>query len=384
MLLRRALLTTAFVSVLIACPTFLLGQSKIQTWRLGTKPTLELGAASEDSVPEFLSIEAVRYDAGRNTLVVVDRDVRKVSVFNAKTGSRIRTFGRKGKGPGELDYIAAVSFIGDTIAVADGNERRTTYWLTSGRLLRVQSSHPPPGVLASTGIPLGGGDILFIGGTVCASEGRVVDSAMYVIADSAGGSVRNIGRLYRDELWNEVARAPDGKFRGCGGFGVPHSAQSSTLADARGVWYAEGRSGKLVRFSRDGKKLLEVQVPVEIKPVSATDKAAHKRRMEEMYGGSPDLLKRILARNEAAGSAANLPAVASLARSEDGGVWVSSSTHEGEATRTWFVVTATGKVVARIDVPADVEIKAASDRLAVGVRRDEMGGQRILLYEVMH
>lgn len=115
-------------------------------WRVADEPLLSIGGAVSDAGGgDLFGVRGVvRLSDGR--IVVADQAPR-VMVF-APDGSHLRTFGRRGEGPGEFGSIMWIQRLSnDTILVADlRNRRRLSYFTADGAFVRSISatSVPPP------------------------------------------------------------------------------------------------------------------------------------------------------------------------------------------------------------------------------------------------
>ena len=84
-------------------------------WRLAAAPTLTIGDESGDLNYMFQGVsQALRMDDG--TIVVVDRLASQIGLFDA-AGVFIRSFGGRGEGPGEFQFLQYAWARGDTIRV---------------------------------------------------------------------------------------------------------------------------------------------------------------------------------------------------------------------------------------------------------------------------
>ena len=84
---------------------------------------------------QFSRITATAFDAQDN-LYILDGDDGRVAVFD-KTGRFVRQFGRKGEGPGELRFPAAMTVTGDGhVVVLDPGNRALVVYQSDGRYIR--------------------------------------------------------------------------------------------------------------------------------------------------------------------------------------------------------------------------------------------------------
>ncbi|MEP6833725.1 MAG: hypothetical protein ABJB74_10030 [Gemmatimonas sp.] len=129
--------------------------SRIFQWRavsraLALAPFITIGGVSaQPSPPRARLVEDLRLDAKkedfpaiaaiavgpRNQIVIpIDGD-RQIRVYDAN-GKRIGSVGRRGKGPGEFEYIGPLMWKADTLVVDDYSQRRFTYISPDVKVLR--------------------------------------------------------------------------------------------------------------------------------------------------------------------------------------------------------------------------------------------------------
>ena len=112
-------------------------------WRLGTEPTLTIGAVTGDLNYLFQGISHVlRLEDG--TVVVADRGANELRLFDA-AGGFIRSLGGPGEGPGEFQLLNEVWTRGDTILVSDNIQSRISVFGRGGDVLETIPVEVAPG-----------------------------------------------------------------------------------------------------------------------------------------------------------------------------------------------------------------------------------------------
>ena len=112
-------------------------------WRLGTEPTLTIGAVTGDPNYLFQGIShALRLEDG--TIVVADRGANELRLFDA-AGGFIRSLGGPGEGPGEFQLLNEVWTRGDTILVSDNIQSRISVFGRGGDVLETIPVEVAPG-----------------------------------------------------------------------------------------------------------------------------------------------------------------------------------------------------------------------------------------------
>ena len=110
---------------------------------LGLENELTLGETREGEEPVFISISGIQVDDKEN-IYVLDGKVRQVKVFD-KNGKHIRSFGRKGQGPGEFQATHDIVMTPDeTIMILDRGNLRLSFFSLEGELLKEVSASKIP------------------------------------------------------------------------------------------------------------------------------------------------------------------------------------------------------------------------------------------------
>jgi len=122
----------------------------------------ELTIGKPGSPPEalFSDIRQVAVD-GKENIYVLDSKESLVKVFD-REGKHLRTIGRPGQGPGELDNPRSISISGDEIMVAEAS-RRLSFFSLAGSHLRALSTKETWALMAETDSK---GDIIIVTATL--------------------------------------------------------------------------------------------------------------------------------------------------------------------------------------------------------------------------
>jgi hypothetical protein len=111
------------------------GNSRVgERWVVDSAPSLVLGNSLDDSTQLFSTvIGATRLPNGE--ILVADRQERTFHLYTSD-GRRLRSYGRKGSGPGEFVYPAKFWRCGDSVYVYDIDGHRTSVFDLSGAFVR--------------------------------------------------------------------------------------------------------------------------------------------------------------------------------------------------------------------------------------------------------
>lgn len=107
-------------------------------WLVSKESLVSIGSVSDDSLYELSRAEsAIRLTNGE--IVVANRGSRQLRWYDSR-GRYVRSFGRRGQGPGEFRSLYVFEGPGDTILVYDDVNRRTSRITSDGRYRGLDSS----------------------------------------------------------------------------------------------------------------------------------------------------------------------------------------------------------------------------------------------------
>lgn len=250
-------------------------------WSAGEAWTLEeelrIGSIEGNDAEVFGRITALNVDpAGR--IWLIEGQAREVRVFGAD-GALVRTFGRRGEGPGELQQPGGLLFgpSGD-LWIPDIGNRRYSRWDTAGTLIeehrmdtgamhfRFSGALTTDGVLYDVDVrPVSGG-------------GQTVSPLLAAAGFGGGEVLRPVlhtaeGALPADTVPVPALTEPVETFSGQGMFlAVPFSPTMRWLADPRGyMWSGTNDAYRIVRASFAGDTTLIIERAYEPLPVTSAD-----------------------------------------------------------------------------------------------------------------
>lgn len=99
-------------------------QPELPQWRLSPAPALTIGGDGAPSTEFSRIAAAVRLTKGE--IVVADGATQQLRLFDSQ-GRFLRSFGRRGAGPGEFRSLNWMGRSGDTLFVYDSRLKRITY-----------------------------------------------------------------------------------------------------------------------------------------------------------------------------------------------------------------------------------------------------------------
>lgn len=345
---------------------------------LAAEPRLRIGTAAGDPDYEFFSIYGVAtLSDGR--IAVLNGGTEEVRLYD-RTGTHVRTFGRRGGGPGEFRSVLTLNVVsGDTLVVGDYRPWRFNLFTPDGEFLRTVEPENQyintPRVMEMTSQ----GEFL-LGGTCCRPQENefVQDSLILVIYDRSGALVDSLGSVaYRVEGYLD----PSIRFIG------PPLFAPFTDVELSGETYltAYGRSPEIEVRGLDGALRRLIRWTAGDRAVTPEDVEAYRDQiLEAAAQGSARLRPYTQARiSDERPVADSFPTHAGLALGRDGNLWVQQFRRPGDAPRRrWLRFDSAGRFRCHLTVPDGfVPYEYGSDYL-LGVHTDELDVETVVSYHV--
>jgi len=295
-------------------------------------------------------------------VVIGDNGTRELR-FYAPDGTWLRSVGRRGKGPGEFQFVTAIYALGDSLFVFDGALGRMSVFTSAGRYAREFS-------ILSGGLwwPIGitdDGRLLAASGTPApgvAHAGVVVDSADYGWYDLDGKPLAFAARL---PAGTRVAVTGEDGVRTIQE--APFSPVPSAVVAGGGFVFSDGEGS--IRFldaSGQGTRTSRPAAP----PVEIPDAAVDAYRRERLSrAGARRARVALVLRNSP--FPRYYPVIAELAGG--GGVWAQRYRMARDTDTEWFVAGGPGSSSGRYAAAGKFRVLDVRGRRALAVRTDDWG-----------
>lgn len=351
-------------------------------------PEAELRLVHSTAAIPGLFFEAVKAAAflPDSSLVVADGRLLELTFLEPDGTVRARA-GREGEGPGEYRDITRIAVGPDGAPfVYDWRQRRFTFLDSRGAVTDIIRLEQGTGLGAA--VPL---SRLESGEVVAALETRPTLPAGFqrgpvflVLANDAGEIVDTLGRWagkerHVGEDWDPVGFGPTALFAGRGQHALVGTNDSLDLTLYRGAApVARIRGGHSQRLVTAAEKEEWTETFLEIFPEQA--RPNWRRRLE-----------RSTVRD-------TYPAYGAISVDADGRIWIGDYPRLADDMRRWTILEADGTPVGTVDLPVlrplwledtvavtgepHELLDVAHGRIAV-LRRDELGVERVEVYEVM-
>jgi Domain of unknown function (DUF4926) len=342
-------------------------------------PMVRIG--SEETGPYQFSfiMQGLLLDGGR--FAVAEAATNEVRLF-AADGRHLRSFGRRGRGPGEFQVISGLfRYPGDSLAAYDQIARRTTIFpLSNGepRVVRTQAG----GNLSAFGA-LGSGQLLLYNpGSGYHPElhaGLQWDTTDVVVLDPADGTAQTIIRLPSRQYFVEA----DGNTRPL----APAHYAIMAVSD-RGFFWATSERYEIRFFDQDGKLRRILRRPVEPEPVvpSMTDAwiAATLEDVRRTEGAAAVARNRqaLLAK---ASFGDQVPLFGRAFVDGDGRLWMGAAIWpelQG-SIRRWSIFAADGAWLGDLNAPRHLQILDCRHNLILGIWQQEGEAPHVQVHRLL-
>jgi hypothetical protein len=363
------------------------------TWRIAPKPILEIGGTASAGPTLFDDIwGAARTPRGE--IIVSDNATQQLRMFDS-TGKHLRSFGRRGQGPGEFSQIKRVHVRGDSVLALDTN-RGTAVFTLDGKLVR-QRQHPSFGAYRAVdawGV-LGDGSVLETG---AGGQGHPDEStAVGTFTETRGlfrttpdGRSATLVRMV--ETMDYHRRATGSRDAGI----VAYSPRLSVVPADDRICLGRGVTYELQCVNAAGTPTMIIRRDVARTPVSAGARAQFLQRIRTQKptpGHDRIPQARLDAIADNTHFATHFPAYGRIAAGVNGELWVSEYRYEvytrdvgepapsGDVTH-WNVFARDGSWSASIVLPSRFNLKQVGEDFLLGVSSDDDNVERVTLYRL--
>ena len=371
-------------------------------WRIEPEPALVLGLSDELEEQQFYQIRgAARLSTG--VVVVLDGASRELRAFSP-AGTHLWTAGGPGDGPGEMrDPTHLERLPGDILQVQDGLSRiryRPDGSLIADELLPVAEllafgqyyawECPVPGFVGDHVLACSGGG--FDARQVPRETGRWRDETELALLPWNLDSIAPLGMFLTEEAWalplEERLALPEG-ITVIGVIGGTVLGYASPPMSRKGLFAVGGWPRRLAVGDSWGDSVYAfdlaadsalpgVTIPIRHlrRPATADEVAAAWEAAAARSVGSPEHLREHLAAPD------SIPNVDHLFVDDLGMVWVGSYQADPVAPRLYHVYDPEGRFLARVAMPAGVEVLEIGTGHVLGITRDELDVERIVLLDL--
>lgn len=344
-----------------------------ERWAASPEPALDVGEVDGDPRYLFSQITGVRLfpDGG---FAVSEFSSRAIRVYDAE-GRYVVPMGGPGEGPGEFGDINHLAVVPpDTLLAYDVSTLRLTRFLRDGTLLGTTSFEPA-----------GGWPEVFLG--TYADGGAAVAS---LVPPPRGGSEivpdrMVIGRYAADGSLMAVVDTVPGIRRVGGAAVVPFSPFMHAWLLDDTVYVTDGTEPVVDVLGADGQVVRQIRLSI---PRPDLDEAWEVLRAELAARDRSEWIEDL-----APGVAEEpVPVISESMVDSDGRIWLKHYEPATDAAHLrsgamagglWTVVERDGRVVAEAELPDGFAPMDATGRSVLGIHRDDLGVERVRVYELV-
>ena len=320
-------------------------------WRVSEQPVVTLGDVENDTAQLFEVVAgATRLRDGR--ILVGDRDEHSLHLFESD-GRLVRSFGRKGGGPGEFNYLAQLWRCGDSVVTWDIDGHRASVFDLEGRFVRMFRFGSPE---AGAGVPYG---------SACNRRGVFVHSGWGDMRPSTPNNYRGQVAFWTSRADSSVllrlGRRPgserrvhvvDGQI--VGSAPLEFGRQTEVAIGSGRIYLGIAERYEILVFSASGDSLEPIRKNRAPAPVTAADtRAVLERRLATVR---PDRRQATETDHASYPYPKVFPPYAALRVDALDHLWVQDYPRAASATVLWSVFNPAGRQVAEVALPRDLEV----------------------------
>ncbi|HSA57484.1 MAG TPA: hypothetical protein VLE53_17360 [Gemmatimonadaceae bacterium] len=321
-----------------------------QGWTVDARPVLTLGADPADTSVLFAAVEgATRLPNGQ--ILVGDRGAFTLHLFSA-TGTPIRRLGRKGRGPGEVEYLKALLRCGDSLVTLDVEGNRVSVFSLDGvyrrsfRFGSPQAAHPPyhsacnaRGTFAHYGWEQ----------RQDMKEGAYRPAVPFWISGADSVVRKLIGTFPGSERYGLVV---GGQFRGSRP--LPLGKQPDVAVGSNRIYIGTADRYEIFVFDLEGNAVDTIKKPTASLETARAD--IENAREKELASRDESWRSSIERDYAAMPFPRTVPAYRDLVVDSDDNLWVQDFPRTRSPQVRWTVFAPSGTMLAEVALPVDLEV----------------------------
>jgi hypothetical protein len=348
-------------------------------WSLSPDPILEIGAMEGAEAYQLFRVwGAFRLSDGR--VAVVNHDAPDLRVF-APDGTHLHTFGRKGEGPGEFSSpVLAGVLPGDTLVVVDRHLRRINLFHPEQGFLRSAQSDPDfMGYLLTVGM-FSSGSVVIWRGIHEAGEGDGYGRhPRQFLSFSRDGSVAtDFGEFPGDEVVTATSQQTSGILVASVG-SVPFGKRARAAVSGARMYYGSQDRYEIRVYDEAGDLVRLVRLDREPVPILQEHLNAYlQERLEAAE--DPDQAQGIRRSMEEAPVPELFPAHGNLYADTLGFLFVEDYRLPGEEVSVLSVFDPEGRRVGSLALPPGLRVLDMGVDYVLGLHLDEVEVEYLHLY----
>lgn len=344
-------------------------------WRVLDSAVVHIGRRDGPAAVQLADVEgALRLSDGR--YVIADGASAELRVFGAD-GDHLRSFGRRGAGPGEFTTLAGIGRSADAIWAYDFALRRVSWFHPDSGVVGTTTLGAEPPALAPAGALPNRSFVLrqLWGVTATATTTREEvrrDPVAVVRTDSTGSRMDTIALVPGREVAIRVeggrgvmSRRPFGRdlVAAVRDGRVVIGTEDTAAIDEYAL---DGTLRRRVRFrdgSREiGEREIDEFVAAALDDVSPPERTTRRAELEALPYPERG------------------PSYDRLVVDDQGNLWIRRWKADLAAPRTWAVVDPSGAWLTEVELPAGFTLQDVADDRVIGIELDELDTESVVAY----
>ncbi|UCC49806.1 MAG: hypothetical protein JSV41_06515 [Gemmatimonadota bacterium] len=350
-------------------------------WRLSDQPLLDIGVLEGAADYQLFQVAgAVRLTDGR--IVIANAGTGELRFYDP-AGRYLSSAGRRGRGPGEFEFLRWLGTLrGDSLVAYDWRNRRVSIFDADGKFeraftLRTLAQAPPSHIhlgLFADGSVLIGAQRLFASGEI--RTGVYHDSIFCLRFDQQGVLTDTIGRQLGAEVY---ILAHD---QGIELVPLPFAPSPHLSAYTDGFYFGRGDSYEIAYYSTEGRLVRSIR---RIQPRTRVSAADIERYMQRQLAGIEDEDERREIEHLYAGLPfpETMPAYSDVSVDVDGNLWVEDYQRPGEDQPRRTVFNPDGVMLGVVEMPPRFTVYQIGSDFVLGRWRDDLDVEHIHLYALL-
>ena len=347
-------------------------------WRLAAEPMLRIGEV--EGAAEYLFSRVVDTRVVDDTILLVADGRSNELRFFDMSGRFLHSVGREGEGPGEFEYLFGLpNCYSDSIVAADISDRLSIF-TNSGEFVRVvQTFSSPQRQVSPYQFACGGEGLTVVNGwgnALSDPEDRFFRSFSHVYIGAVDEGARiDLGEFIASERWGSQSGGVI-----TGNRPHPFGRQTRLAVDLGRVYVGTSERHEVVVYDPDGA--LRRMIRWEGDDLTLNSDVANEYfewEMQRAPSGARPGMRREFAEMTLPGTR---PAYSELMIDAADNLWVREFNPIRDAAQQWLVFDTDGVWLGRLMFPPQYTVLEILDDRVVGVERDDLDVERVVVYEI--
>lgn len=334
---------------------------------MSAEPTLDIGDDVDGLTESAGDVKGVTR-APDDGVIVVDRASSSLKFF-AADGRLIKRVGRKGRGPGEFEYLSHMMRCGDSLFVFDSG-RYSVYSLDGvpHRQFRIVGpavrDHPYRTACNDQGVLL---SYAYEGlQHLPPKSGATRILVPYWLSRPDGTIIATVGRFWSSERWATVTSTISGTGP------LPLGKQPVVAVGRSRAYIGVADSFAIDVYQLDGHQIGRIRLDQPVRPSTPAD--IERFKLLDTIGRSAADNERTVTNWKVMQFPQTLPAYSAMIVDRDDNLWVQIFPSSRDSNATWVGFSPTGAALAQLTLPLNLEVSEIGPDDVLGTETDVLTG----------